>query len=79
MLHYIKGMESNTTTETNNTEKGKTMMTMTITVPTNAGELAYFSIKFNKANLDEVVEMVGLLEKPSDVILAAEMGEWEIA
>ena len=55
------------------------MMTMTITVPTNAGELAYFSIKFNKANFAEVVEMVGLLEKPSDVILAAEMGEWEIA
>ena len=53
--------------------------TMTITVPTNtAGELAYFTIEFAKADFSEVVENVGLLVKPSDVMLAAEMGMWKV-
>lgn len=53
-------------------------MTMTITVPSNQGELSVYQIKFPMSNLDSVVETVGMLEKPSDVILAAQMGEFEI-
>ena len=53
--------------------------TMTITVPTRkAGEQAYFTIEFLKSRFNEVVEMVGLLVKPSDVLLAEEMGEWKV-
>lgn len=55
------------------------MTTMTITVPTNIpGELVYFKIGFDKKNLDSVMETIDLLVKPSDVMLAAKMGEWEI-
>lgn len=53
--------------------------TMTVTVPTeNSGELAYFKIEFLKEKFEEVVEMVGLLVKPSDVELAAKMGIWKV-
>lgn len=50
-----------------------------ITVPTDVpGEQAYFTIEFLKANWERVQEFIGLLVKPSDVQLAADMGEWEI-
>ena len=54
------------------------METMTITVPGNAGELVYFTIKFAKERFSDVMETVEMLVKPSDVALAAEMGEFEI-
>ena len=57
-----------------------TMTDMTITVPTGkAGELAYFKIEFPKNKFEEVLEMVGLLVKHSDVILAEEVGLWKVA
>jgi len=53
------------------------MTDMTITVPTGkAGEVACFKIEFPKSKFTEVMEVIGLLVKPSDVILAEEMGMW---
>ena len=55
------------------------MTDLTITVPTGkVGELAYFKIEFPESKFNEVIEMVGLLVKPSDVALAEEMGMWKI-
>jgi hypothetical protein len=52
---------------------------ITITVPTGkAGEQAFFTIEFDKINFNRVMEMVELLVKPSDVVLAEKMGEWKI-
>ena len=52
---------------------------MTITVPTEiAGEVAVFTIEFLKSSFSSVMETVDLLVKPSDVYLAAEMGEWVV-
>lgn len=52
---------------------------MTITVPTdNSGELAVFKIEFLKEKFNDVLEMIDLLVKPSDVVLAEKMGEWKI-
>ena len=52
---------------------------MTITVPTGkAGEQAFFIIEFAKANFSRVMEMIELLVRPSDVVLADKMGEWKI-
>ena len=53
--------------------------TMTITVPTGkVGELAYFTIEFPKSKFNETIENIELLVKPSDVLLAEEMGLWII-
>ena len=53
--------------------------TMTITVPTEtAGELACFTIEFLKSRFEEVLEIIDLLVKPSDVVIAEQMGEWRI-
>ena len=43
--------------------------TMTITTPTaKSGELAYFTIEFNKADFLTVIEEVETLKTPQDVI-----------
>lgn len=56
------------------------MANITITVPTEtAGELAYFKIEFDAAKFAEVMETLDLLVKPSDVMLAEEMGIWTVA
>jgi hypothetical protein len=53
--------------------------TMTITVPTGkSGELAYFKIEFPKADFSDVMENISILVKPSDVMLAEEMGMWKV-
>ena len=52
---------------------------MTITVPTEkAGEQAVFIIEFAKGKFNRVMEMIELLVKPSDVVLAEKLGEWKI-
>lgn len=54
------------------------MKTMTITVPTDkAGEMAFFKIGFD-CSLNEVLENIDLLVKPSDVLAAEKAGWWAI-
>ena len=54
------------------------MQTMSITVPTGApGELAYFTIAFD-CPFEEVLENIGLLVKPSDVLNAERAGWWTV-
>ena len=56
-----------------------TTTTMTVTAPTeNPGEMAVFKIEFEKSKFDEVVEMAGLLVKPTDVAIVEEFGLWTV-
>jgi hypothetical protein len=54
------------------------MATMTITVPTGkSGEMAFFNIELIDS-LEETLENIEMLVKPSDVMLAEEMGFWKV-
>lgn len=62
-----------------NNNKHKDMTTLTITVPTEkAGEVAFFTIGFDKKNFQNVQEHIDMLVKPTDVALCEEMGVWEV-
>jgi len=51
---------------------------MTITVPTeNTGELAVFDIELLQS-FEEAVENIGLLVKPSDVLIGERAGWWRV-
>ena len=54
------------------------MQTMTITVPTAKGKVAYYKIQFETSRFDEVIKTVGELTNPSDVAAAVNAGEFEI-
>jgi len=52
--------------------------TMTITVPSGAGSVVAFEIRFARARFSQVCELIELLVEPNDVLIAAGMGEWDI-
>ena len=52
--------------------------TISITVPNGAGSVVAFEIRFAKAQFAQVCELIEFLVEPNDVLLAAEMGEWEM-
>ena len=54
-------------------------MTMTITIPADdANGFVALDLRFPKARLARVCQMVELLTNVSDAMIAAEMGEWQI-
>jgi len=53
--------------------------TMTVTAPTKTpGELAYFTVEFEKSRFDEVCDMISIISAPSDVYAVENWKVWRV-
>ena len=53
-------------------------MTTTITVPTEAGKVEFFTLEFPMSNFDEVIERASEITKTSEVTDGEEKGIWTV-